>query len=259
MSVEVLVVTGGASGIGRAVVLLAARRGWKVGILDYNGAALKSIFDEAMSAGARGVTTVQCDVASESSIVEAFETVEKELGPLTSLFTSAAIERPGFAHELSLELWQRVIDTNLTGTFLACRQALRSLLRSELPGSLVCCSSPAGLVAFSAGAASSYSASKGGVSALVRSLAVDYARYGIRVNAVMPGPTETPMMWANTEENQMGAMRELIKSEVPLGRLAEPEEPAEAVLWLLSPESSYVTGSHLMCDGGILAKASISF
>lgn len=259
MSEEVLIVTGGASGIGRAVVLLAARRGWKVGILDYNADGLTPVRDEALAAGAAGAVAVRCDVASEDAVAEAFETVERELGPMTGLFTSAGIERPGFAHELALETWQRVIDTNLTGTFLACREALRSLLHSQLKGSLVCCSSPAGLVAFSAGAASAYSASKGGVSALVRSLAVDYASHGIRVNAVLPGPTETPMMWANTEPSQMGAMRELIETEVPLGRLAEPEEQAQAVMWLLSPESSYVTGSHLTCDGGILAKASISF
>jgi NAD(P)-dependent dehydrogenase (short-subunit alcohol dehydrogenase family) len=113
-------------------------------------------------------------------------------------------------------------------------------------------------VSFAAGAAGAYSASKGGISALVRCMAVDYAKYGIRVNAVVPGATETRLMWANVEPSAMPEMRRRICEEVPLGRLASPEEPARAVVWLLSDESSYVTGSHLVCDGGILAKACIS-
>jgi NAD(P)-dependent dehydrogenase (short-subunit alcohol dehydrogenase family) len=96
------------------------------------------------------------------------------------------------------------------------------------------------------------------VSSLVRSLAVDYARYGIRVNAVVPGATDTPLMWAGLSEEEMRSRREELSGEIPLGRLADPDEPAEAVLFLLSEQSRYVTGSHLVCDGGILAKASIS-
>jgi NAD(P)-dependent dehydrogenase (short-subunit alcohol dehydrogenase family) len=259
MSDEVLLVTGGASGIGRAVVRLAAQRHWRVCIIDRDGAALESAAAEALEHGADKVWATQCDVSSEASMEVCFDAAEEQLGPLSGLFTSAGIERRGFAHETPYETWQHVIETNLNGTFLACQLALRSLLRSKIPGSLVCCSSPASFVAYSAGAASSYSASKGGVSALVRTLAVDYAQYGIRVNAVVPGATETPLMWANSDESEKDRLRELIRSEVPLGRLAEPEEPAEAVMWLLSPKAGYVTGSHLVCDGGILAKASISF
>ena len=104
---------------------------------------------------------------------------------------------------------------------------------------------------------------KGGVSALVRTLALDYAPYGIRVNAVVPGATDTPMMWAGFPAAEREAARRDVeqkaKNEIPLGRLARPEEPARAVLWLLSDESSYVTGSHLVCDGGILAKGPNTF
>ena len=103
-----------------------------------------------------------------------------------------------------------------------------------------------------------YSATKAGVSSLVRCLAIDYARFGIRVNAVVPGATETGMMWNNVSPSAIAAMREQLHREIPLGRLAEPEDPARCVVWLLSNESSYVTGSHLVCDGGVLAKASIS-
>jgi len=92
----------------------------------------------------------------------------------------------------------------------------------------------------------------------VRCMAVDYARYGIRVNAIVPGATETPLMWNNVPPEDIARMRMQVSGEIPLGRLAEPEDPAKAVAWLLSDESSYVTGSHLVCDGGLLAKASIS-
>ena len=259
MADDVLVVTGGASGIGRAVVRLAAQSGWRVAILDRDDDQLATVVDEVFALGSASAHGVHCDVNSESSVEEAFADAERVLGPLTGLFVSAGIERSGFAHEISLDNWSEVIDTNLTGTFLACRQALRSLLAVPRPASLVLCSSPASDVAYSAGAASSYSASKGGVSSLMRTLAVDYARHGIRVNAVVPGATETPMMWANSDKVRREELRALIDSEVPLGRIADPQEPAEAVLWLLSPQASYVTGSHLVVDGGILAKASISF
>jgi NAD(P)-dependent dehydrogenase (short-subunit alcohol dehydrogenase family) len=132
------------------------------------------------------------------------------------------------------------------------------MLQAKIPGSIVCTSSPTGFVALSAGATGAYSATKGGISSLVRCMAIDYARYGIRVNAVVPGATETRLMWSNVNPKDVPQMRDAVSREIPLGRLAEPEEPARAVLWLLSDESSYVTGSHLICDGGILAKASIS-
>ncbi len=132
------------------------------------------------------------------------------------------------------------------------------MIDSGIAGSIVCTSSPTGLVALSAGGAGAYSASKAGIAALVRCMAVDYARYGIRVNSIVPGATETPLMWNNVAPENIARMREQVGNEVPLGRLARPEEPAQGVAWLLSDESSYVTGSNLICDGGILAKASIS-
>jgi len=133
---------------------------------------------------------------------------------------------------------------------------VRQMLESD-GGSIVCVSSPLAVVA-TPGGSGAYSASKGGVSALVRSLAVDYARRGIRVNALLPGPTETDLMWATVSAEEIDSTRELVAGEVPLGRLATPEEVARAAIWLLSDEASYVTGAQLPCDGGVLAKASIS-
>jgi NAD(P)-dependent dehydrogenase (short-subunit alcohol dehydrogenase family) len=258
VNTQVIVVTGGGSGIGRAVALLAADRGASVGVLDRDENAALACAAEALRRGASKAEGMACDVTVQAQTAESFAALQARLGAPDGLFTSAGIDVGGFAHELSLDTWQQVLGTNLTGTFLAAREAIRAMLDSGRGGSVVCCSSPAAFTGLAAGAASAYSASKGGVSALVRTLAVDYARSGIRVNAVVPGPTETPLMWANVDQAEQDTMRAAICSDVPVGRMADPEEPARAVLWLLSAESSYVTGSHLVCDGGVLAKASVS-
>lgn len=253
-----IAITGGGAGIGRAVVMQCAARGDRVAVLDIDGPAARNAAAAALAAGAGAALAVECDVSREESVARAFEEIATGLGPLYGAFANAGMDAGGFLHELPFETWRRVLDTNLTGIYLTCKYALRQILKAGTPGSIVCTSSPAASVAFAAGAAGAYSASKGGISALVRCMAVDYAKYAIRVNAVVPGATETRLMWANVEPSAMPAMRRRICEEVPLGRLASPDEPARAVVWLLSDESSYVTGSHLVCDGGILAKASIS-
>ena len=256
--VRTIVVTGGGAGIGRAVAMQCAARGDRVAVLDIDGGAAHSAAAAALAAGAAAALAVECDVSREESVLRAFEEIAAKLGPLYGAFANAGMDAGGVVHELPLETWKRVLDTNLTGVYLTCKYALQQILKTGAPGSIVCTSSPGATVSFAAGAAGAYSASKGGISALVRCMAVDYAKYGIRVNAVVPGATETRLMWANVEPAAMPEMRRRICEEVPLGRLASPEEPARAVVWLLSDESSYVTGSHLVCDGGILAKACIS-
>jgi NAD(P)-dependent dehydrogenase (short-subunit alcohol dehydrogenase family) len=256
--VRTIVITGGGAGIGRAVAMQCAARGDGVAVLDIDGPAAEDAAAAALTAGAPAAIGVECDVSREESVARAFEETAARLGPLYGAFANAGMDAGGFLHELPCATWKRVLDTNLTGIYLTCKYALQQILRAGTAGSIVCTSSPAASVAFAAGAAGAYSASKGGISALVRCMAVDYAKYGIRVNAVVPGATETRLMWANVEPAAMPEMRRRICAEVPLGRLASPDEPARAVVWLLSDDSSYVTGSHLVCDGGILAKASIS-
>ncbi len=250
-----IVVTGGGSGIGRALALLCAKRGDNIAILDKNkeGAAAT-----AEATGSKSVLAIGCDITAEDEVEKAFEVIHARFGSLYGLFANAGIDVGGLIHELSLATWHKVLETNLTGVFLSCKYALRRMIDSGIAGSIVCTSSPTGLVALSAGGAGAYSASKAGIAALVRCMAVDYARYGIRVNSIVPGATETPLMWNNVAPENIARMREQVGNEVPLGRLARPEEPAQDVAWLLSDESSYVTGSNLICDGGILAKASIS-
>lgn len=250
-----IVITGGGSGIGRALSLLCARRGDNVAILDKNGAAA---IDTAKAAGNRCALGLCCDVSSEEQVESAFLEIDRRFGPPYGLFANAGIDLGGFVHELALDRWHTVLNTNLTGVFLTCKHALRRMVADNIAGSIVCTSSPTGFVALAEGASGAYSASKAGISALVRCMAIDYAPRRIRVNSIVPGATETPLMWNNVLPTDVEKMRERVGSEVPLGRLADPQEPARAVAWLLSDESSYVTGTNLVCDGGILAKASIS-
>jgi NAD(P)-dependent dehydrogenase (short-subunit alcohol dehydrogenase family) len=258
MDGRTIVITGGGSGIGRAVVLLCAKRGDNVAVLDRDEDAAKSAADEAMQNGAKGALGLRCNVASEKEIEDAFGRTCETFGAPYGLFANAGIDVGGFVHELPLATWHLVMETNLTGVFLSSKHGLRKMLEMNVRGSIVCTSSPTGFVALAAGGASAYSATKAGISALVRCMAIDYAQYGIRVNAIVPGATETRLMWNNVPAEEIPRMRDQVSKEIPLGRLAQPEDPAKAVVWLLSEESSYVTGSHVVCDGGILAKASIS-
>jgi len=259
-----VLVTGGGSGVGRAVALLCAERGDAVAILDRDGEGAAHVAKEAKGRGARAALALPCDVGVEKEVERAVQRFDEELGAPRGVFANAGIEVNGVGHELAYETWRQVLTTNLDGVFLTCKHALRAMLKAGVEGgSVVCTSSPAAFVGFAGGGNGAYATSKGGISALVRALALDYAPHGIRVNAVVPGATDTAIMWGGYPEEEREAARrdveERAKDEVPLGRLARPEEPARAVLWLLSEESSYVTGSHLVCDGGLLAKSPNTF
>jgi len=238
--------------------LRCARRGDHIAVLDRDGDAARTVAQEALTHGAKSSIGMTADVTHEIEVEDAFAHVNETMGPIWGLFANAAVDHGGLIHELPLETWNAVIATNLTGVFLSCKYALRQMLAACSGGSIVCASSPGASVAFSAGGAGAYSASKGGVSALVRCMAIDYAMHGIRVNAIVPGATETKLMWNNVPPARIAGMRDQLHKEIPLGRIAAPEEPANAIAWLLSDDSSYVTGSELVCDGGVLAKASIS-
>ncbi|WP_031464889.1 SDR family NAD(P)-dependent oxidoreductase [Sciscionella sediminilitoris] len=256
MSETAVLVTGAASGIGRAVCLAASLGGQHIHALDRDAGGLHALLGEIHAAGGRA-TAHHVDVTAQEQVEEAFATVAR--GPaLRGVFTSAGVDLGGLAHELGPDTFRKVLEVNATGTFLVVRQALRAMLATGGGGSIVLCGSPAAQVGFAAGGVTAYGASKGAISSMTRTLAVDYARHGIRVNAVLPGPTETELMWANVTATERAAIRERIAGEVPLGRLARPGEIAQCVLWLLSAASSYTTGSLIGCDGGVLAKSSVS-
>jgi len=259
-----VLITGAASGIGRATALLCLERGARVAGLDLDSDGLRSLAEEATAAGsARSLVIVECDVASEDDLAGAFRHARDALGPLDGAVANAGIELNTPLHELRSRDWDRVLDVNLRGVFLTCKLALAAMLSDGVAGSIVCTSSPAAFVGFAGGGNGAYAASKGAVSALVRSLAVDYGPHGIRVNAVVPGATDTPLLLAGTPIEQHAAAHTdftaRAAAEIPLRRMAAPREIAHAITWLLSDESSYVTGSHLICDGGLLAKGANTF
>lgn len=256
---RVVLITGAASGIGRALAILCAKEGCMLAIVDKNRESGELVAREAMEHGSPLSISIAADVSLENDIELAFTETEKRLGVPTAICANAGVDIGGPFHELATTQWRRTMAVNLDGVFFTTKQAISRMLREKTGGSIVCVSSPAASVGFGAGGATAYSASKGGVSALVRSLAVEYAHCRIRVNALVPGATETPLMWSNIEPVMIPHFRNQLASEIPLRRLADPQEPAQAALWLLSDDSAYVTGAHLVCDGGILAKASISF
>jgi NAD(P)-dependent dehydrogenase (short-subunit alcohol dehydrogenase family) len=258
-----VLVTGGGSGIGAAVALAAAQRGAHVAALDVDGERASAVAAEARRAGAPAALGLAVDVRDEAAVEAAVARCRDELGVPTAVLANAGIEVNAPAHELASADWQRTLDVNLTGAFLTARHAIRAMLDAAAGGSVVCTSSPAAFVGFAGGGNAAYAASKGGVSALVRSLAVDYAPHGIRVNAVVPGATDTPLLTAGVTAADRAAARErnveCAREQIPLGRLGAPSEMAEAVLWLWSDAAAYVTGSHLVVDGGLMAKSANTF
>jgi len=250
----VAVVTGAAHGIGAATAALAVEAGFAVALLDRDEEAVRANSRE-LGERARRALSVACDVSDEAAVRAAFRRITAELGRPSALVTSAGVDRGGRIGDLEARTWDRVMNVNLRGTFLCCREAVRAMCQLG-GGAIVCISSPFALV--SAEAVTAYASSKAGVCSLVRSIAVDYARAGIRANALLPGPTETELMWANVVAAEIDATRDAVRREVPLGRLAQPEEIARIALWLLSDAASYITGTQLSCDGGLLARAAIS-
>jgi len=205
------------------------------------------------------VLGIEADVGDEAAVERALARCRDELGVPTAVLANAGVEVNGAAHELPLARWEQLLQVNLTGAFLTARHAIRAMLDADLGGSVVCTSSPSAFVGFAGGGNAAYAASKGGISALVRSLALDYAAAGIRVNAVVPGATDTPLLTGGEKAAARERLIEQAAEQIPLGRLGTPDEIAGAVMWLWSEVASYVTGSHLVVDGGLMAKSANTF
>ncbi|SKC07233.1 Enoyl-(Acyl carrier protein) reductase [Arthrobacter sp. 49Tsu3.1M3] len=233
-------VTGASSGIGLATTRALLAQGAKVAAVGLPDRLLEDAKGQLSGA----VIFLEADVSESQQVDSAFARAEAELGPLSGAFNAAGISSVAPIAETSDELWQGLIRVNLTGTFHFARAAARTLSANG-GGSLVCTASELALVGQAGYTA--YTATKGGVLSMMRSLAAELAPAGVRVNALSPGTTDTPMLaaeFANEEE------RARDEASVPLGRFALPEEIAAAALWLLGPESSYVTGTNLVVDGG---------
>jgi NAD(P)-dependent dehydrogenase (short-subunit alcohol dehydrogenase family) len=233
---KVCVITGAASGIGAETARLFQSEGAKVVGVD-------------LSAESVGDLALQADVTDEDQVREMYARTREELGGIDVLFNNAGISPNDDASVLdtSFEAWQRVQDVNLKSVFFCCKHGIPHLLERG-GGSVI---NTASFVAVMGAATSqiSYTASKGGVLALTRELGVEFARRGVRVNALCPGPVDTPLLRELYANDQAAAARRLV--HLPMGRFADVREIANGVLFLASDESSYVTASTFLVDGGL--------
>jgi NAD(P)-dependent dehydrogenase (short-subunit alcohol dehydrogenase family) len=235
---KVCVITGAASGIGAESARLFAAEGARVVGVD-------------VADGAGGELAITADITDEEQVRGMYEQAKQELGRIDVLFNNAGINPTDDRSvvETSLEAWQRVQDVNLRGVFLCCKHGIPHLLEAG-GGSVI---NTASFVAVMGAAVSqiSYTASKGGVVSLSRELGVEFARRRVRVNALCPGPVNTPLLQELFAKDEAQAQRRLV--HLPMGRFAEAAEVAHAALFLASDDSSYVTATAFMVDGGLSA------
>jgi NAD(P)-dependent dehydrogenase (short-subunit alcohol dehydrogenase family) len=246
---KVAVITGAGSGIGRVAASLFAAEGAQVVVADVVGDQAEAAVADIEGAGGTA-TAVTVDVSDEAQVAAMIDRALSTYGGVHVLFNNAGIfpGDDGGILDTPPETWQRVMEVNLKGVWLGCRAAVPAMLDSG-GGSIVNVASFVALVG-AATAQMAYTASKGGVLAMTRELAVEYARKGIRANSICPGPIETPLL-AELLSDPERRQRRLV--HIPIGRFGRPEEIAKAALFLASDDASFVTGSALVVDGGITA------
>lgn len=242
-------VAGGGAGIGRASAIRLAAEGAQVVIGDLDGNRARTVATEIAAAGGRA-WGLGVDVTDEVAVVDAYATAVHELGRLDGLVCTVGIVDGGPLHELSLDRWEQVLRVNLTGTFLVVKHGLPLLIDAG-GSSIVTTGSVASVVA--AGAAASYDASKGGVLQLTRSVARSYAEHGVRANCLCPGAVRTEIFANSTQVLGEEPPRGGLTVTPPISRFADPREIASVVAFLVSDDSSFMTGSAVMADGGFTA------
>lgn len=247
---KVAMVTGAASGLGRAIASLLAEEGAAVAVTDISDDDGQALVDEISSTGGQAIY-INLDVRSETSWRAALDTAEEHFGKLNVLVNNAGIAPPGNA-TMDFELWRNTMSINLDGVFLGCKYGIETMSRCGEKGSIINMSSVMAMVGQATTVA--YSASKGGVRSLTKAAAMDCAvrKLPIRVNSVHPGTCVTPLVQAYYDSQPPEVLQAQVDRH-PIGHLGEALDVAYAVLYLASDESKFVLGSELVVDGGMLA------
>lgn len=247
----VAIVTGGNRGIGAATSRILAREGAAVVIAARNLDGSRAVADEIEGSGGRAIA-VPCDVALEADVAAMVESAIAAFGGIDILVNNAGMDAGATLLETSAAHWDRVMGVNLKGHFL-CSVAVVPWMTQRGGGAIVNTSSVLALSTLPGCGA--YTASKAAIMGLTRSMALEWAPFGIRVNCIVPGSTDTDMMWLGLRADEIPEERRRLEAEIPLGRVADPEEIAEATLWLCSKRASFATGSFLSLDGGTLSRS----
>ena len=246
---KVAFISGGARGMGATEAKLFASEGAAVvfgDVLEKEGRRTEA---EIIDSGGKGIF-IHLDVASEKSWEKAISTTIDKFGKLNILVNNAGVSGRALIEDTSVEEWDRIMDVNAKGTFLGTKAALPELKTAD-GASIINISSQLGIVGSDLGVSAAYQASKGAVRLLTKATALEYASEGIRCNSVHPAPVNTELTAVSRENPEVFAKT---KSNIPMGRFAEPMEIAKAVLYLASDESSFMTGSELVVDGGWTAR-----
>ena len=246
---KVAFISGGARGMGATEAKLFASEGAAVvfgDVLEKEGRRTEA---EIIDSGGKGIF-IHLDVASEKSWEKAISTTIDKFGKLNILVNNAGVSGRALIEDTSVEEWNRIMDVNAKGTFLGTKAALPELKKAD-GASIINISSQLGIVGSDLGVSAAYQASKGAVRLLTKATALEYASEGIRCNSVHPAPVNTELTAVSRENPEVFAKT---KSNIPMGRFAEPMEIAKAVLYLASDESSFMTGSELVVDGGWTAR-----
>jgi len=243
-------VTGAGSGLGRAIAEGYAQVGAKVACVDISAGDVEAVAGGIEKGGGNAVPVV-CDVSRSEDVRKAVETSLKAFGSIDVLVNNAGIGMRSNAEDMTDEMWDRVLDINLKGTFLFCREVGRHMIERGKGGRIINMASIGGLVGVETGNAN-YCASKGGIIALTRTLAIEWAKHNILVNAIAPSHTRTPLIEKLME--QKPEVKQYFLNNIPLGRLAEPIHIVGPAIFLASDAASFVTGHTLVVDGGHTAR-----
>lgn len=243
-------ITGGGSGLGLAVAEGYAQYGAAVAVVDIDEAAAREVADGIVAEGGRAMA-LACDVADQAQVLAAVASVAEHFGGIDILFSNAGIGDRAPAEEMTRKQWQHVLDVNLSGAWYFDQAVGVHMIERGIKGCIINTSSVTSLVGITTGNAN-YAATKGALNALTRTLAIEWARYGIRVNAIAPTHIKTALIAQKLEEDP--ALADFFVGNIPLGRMGTPEDVVGAAIYLASDAGSLVTGHVLVVDGGHTAR-----